>query len=396
MNFVENLSLHSGLASSSPSINEFFFPVVAEKYITLHTEDHQSKQWDHLQELINLIRPYLSKHNIKIVELGWNKEPIANVDVAAKNLDPRNAAYILQRSMVHIGVENFLTQLASFYDVPCLSLYSNTSPEVYAPAWGDKKKYKEWIIEPDRSKFKPSYSGQEHPKSINNICAEEVAYKLLNLLGIENPFGSIEVIHTGEAFHATCLEAIPDFSPDPSFYPNSVVNLRLDYHFDESLIPTFASHRKISIVSDKPVNTALLRQVSPSIQALFFKVNESFDPDYIKQLQGLGRPLSLILSEDSDGPATRNKFFDIKIESEEKKSKKGLDICDKICDNTRYKSSKLIWSKGKQYSSKAAMLQDIPTHEDQKIIDSPDFWAESQYVKLYNIHDKKEINTETI
>lgn len=395
MNFVENLSLHSGLVSSSPSINECFFPVVAEKYITIHTEDHQSKQWDHLQEFINLIRPYLSKQNIKIVELGWNKEPIANIDVAAKNLDPRNSAYILQRSMAHIGVENFLTQLASFYDIPCLSLYSNTSPDVYGPAWGDKEKYKEWIIEPDRSKFKPSYSGQEHPKSINTICAEVVAHKLLNLLGIENTFGSVEVIYTGEGFHATCLEAVPDFTPDSSFYPNSVVNLRLDYHFEESQIPAFASNRKISIVSDKPVNTALLRQVSPSIKALFLKINESFDPEYIKQLQGLGRPLSLILAEDADISVTRNKFFDTKIEAEEKKSKKDLDICTKICDDTRYKSSKMIWSKGKQYSSKAALLQGIPTHEDQKIIDTPEFWAESQYVKLYNIHDKKETNTET-
>ena len=70
--------------------------------------------------------------------------------------------------------------------------------------------------------------------------------------------------------------------------------------------------------------------------------------------------------------------------------KKDLDICDKICDTTRYKSSKMIFSKGKQYSSKAALRENSPTHDDEKIIDSKCFWEESQYMKLYNIHDKKD------
>ena len=393
MNFVDNLSLHSGLKVSQPSINPCFFPIVAEKYITLHTEDHQSKQWDHLQEFINLIKPYLKKENIKLVELGWNKEPLSNIDVSTKNLDPKNAAYILEKSLLHIGVENFLTQLASFYDVPCVSLYSNTSPDSYSPLWGEVEKYKKWCIEPDLKGNKPSYSGQENPKSINTIPAEKVAGRCLDILNIEHDFDSIEVIHIGEAFHATCLEALPDFIPDPSFYPQSVVNLRMDYHFDESPLIQFANNRKISIVSDKPVNLGLLRQVAPAIQALFFKVNENFDFEYLKQARSLGRPLSLILQLDADPSLTRNKFFDLKIEAEEAKVKKDLDNASKICNNTRYKSSKMIWSKGKKYSSKAALLEDIPTHEDQKIIDTPDFWAESQYVKLYNIDDKENSKT---
>ena len=385
MNFIENLSLSSGLVAEKPSINSCFFPIVPDKYITIHTEDHQSKQWDHIQEFIKIIQPYLAEKDISIVELGWNKENVVGVSVSAKNIDPKNCAYVLERSLLHIGVENFITQLSSFYNVPCVSLYSNTSPDVFSPLWGDDQKYRKWCIEPSRDKFKPSYVGQENPKSINLIAAETVAGKCLDILGIEHDLDRISVLYMGPSSHAPCLEALPNFSPSSDFYPRSVINIRMDYYFDESRLIEFSNNRQISIVSDKHVNLTLLRQLAPSIQAIFFKVDESFDQEYLNQVKSLGRPLSLLMGREADPPATRYKFFDFPIETEETKTKKDLDICDKICDTTRYKSSKMIFSNNKQYSSKAALDQDIPTHEDQLIIDSPEFWEESQYIKLYNI-----------
>ena len=70
MHFVENMSNSLGLKQNSPYIDESFFPVTPEKYITISTENHQSKQWDHFQEFINLIQPYLNKQDIKIIEIG--------------------------------------------------------------------------------------------------------------------------------------------------------------------------------------------------------------------------------------------------------------------------------------------------------------------------------------
>jgi hypothetical protein len=389
MNFVDNLSLSCGLKSSKPTIERAFFPVVPEKYITFHSEDHQSKQWNHLQEFINLIRPYLQKKEISIIELGWNKEPLHNIDISLKNIDPRNTAYVLEKSILHVGVENFLTQLSSFYDTPCVSLYSNTSPDVFGPMWGDKEKYRSWCIEPSREHFKPSYLGHEDPKSINSIDAESVAAKCLDILNIPHELSAISIIHMGEAFHAPCLEAVPDFSPAPDFHPKSLINLRLDYHFDETLIPAFANNRNISIISDKPVNVSILKHVSPALNSIFLKIDETFDLDYIEAVKSLGKPLSLILKDGADASLTRSKFFDFNIDEELKKEKKDLDFCSKICDTTRYKSSKVIFSKGKKYSSRAAFLSGISAHENELIIDDPYFWAESQYMKLYNIDDKE-------
>ena len=113
MNFIENLSLSSGLQARRPVLSESFFPVVSERYITIHTENHQSKQWDHLQEFIDLIKPILKKENIQIIELGWNKVPLGNIDFSIKQADPKQAAYIISKSLLHLGVENLLVIMVS-------------------------------------------------------------------------------------------------------------------------------------------------------------------------------------------------------------------------------------------------------------------------------------------
>ena len=394
MNFIENLSLSSGLKSNQPSLQENFFPVVPKNYITIHTENHASKQWDHIQEFIDLIRPFLSGKDIKIIELGWNDVPLNNIDYSIKKTDPRNAAYILSKSMLHIGVENFLTQLSSFYNIPCVSLYSNTSPDVFPLMWASDKNYKQASLVPDIKDFKPTYTGEENPKTINKIAPETALSNALDLLGIEHDFGNKEVLYMGPACHAKCLEVIPDFSPNQSFFPQSILNIRMDYHFDESPLEALASNRKISIVFDKPIGLELLRRLSPNIEALFVKINDSFDEGYIKGLKSLGRQTVFILDSNLENSDIRSRFFDLKIIPEEKKKKKDLDNHEKICDTTRYKSSKMIFSKGKEYPTKAAWEADLVTSQNQTVIDSDNFWEESDYIKLYNIHDKENAKTQ--
>ena len=67
------------------------------------------------------------------------------------------------------------------------------------------------------------------------------------------------------------------------------------------------------------------------------------------------------------------------------KTKKDLDNSSEICDTTRYKSSKNIFSKDGQFSSKLSFDKKIKIHEDQIIIDEDEFWEDSDYFKLYNL-----------
>jgi len=390
MNFVDSLSLSSGLRISKPCIDPAFFPLVPEKYITINTDKHQSKQWDHTQEFIDLLNPFLQSKNISIVELGWNEHQLQNVYSIKNAANPRQAAFVMQNSLLHVGPEGFFTQLASFYKKPFVSLFSNTTAEFSKPRWskGDSTSYlREIIIESSRNNLKPSFGNEENPKTINLISAEEVCSKVLDLLSIKNDFSSIDVFLTGALYHSSCFEVVPNFAPLNDFLPNHLLNVRMDYHFNESVLPAFANNRKLSIISEKEISLQILANIRPSIEILFFKVTEDFSLDYLHQLKRMGITFSLIAKDGSSIPDVRLKFFDWKVEEEPKKEKKDLDNYEKICDTTRYKSSKILFSDGKRYSSKMAWQNNIESHEDEIVFDHPDFWEEVDHFKLYNIND---------
>lgn len=390
MNFVDCLSLSSGLNPRSPRIEKSFFPVVAEKYITLHTESSQPKQWNHIQEFVALITPYLNKKNISIIELGWNDQSIPGITSLKNITDPKQAAYIMGNSLLHVGPENFLIQLASFYKKPFVALFSNTTPKHSLPTWGDDDPtsyLREIPVESSRGKNKPSFSGNEPHKSINLIPAEEVADKALSLLGIDNPFSSIKTLSIGTIFHSPCIEAVPNFRPPPDFFPRSLINLRLDYHFNEDLIPLFADNRKLSLVTEREISPAILARIKPNLEVLFLQVDESTSPEYIKSIKGMGISVSLVAKKTATLTDTRLHLLDWIVEEEISNDKKSLDNHSEICDTTRYKSCKMIFSENKKYSSKSAWLSRVETHEDQLIIDESEFWNESDHFKLYNIND---------
>ena len=384
MNFVESMAVSCGLKSESPCIEESFFPVVAEKYITFSSENHQSKQWDHLQEYIDLLTPILKKNGINMVEVGSNKLQFKNVIGLKGATNANHWAYIVKRSMLHFGPENFLSHLASFFDIPCVLLFSNTTPEYSLPNWS-KNKENQHIIQSDLKGSKASFSGQETIKTINTISAEYCVAVTLNFLKINHSFDKYDILNIGTSYHQKLIEVVPDFIPDQNFFPRSLINIRLDYHFNEDNLIHFANNRKVSIVSDKKMDINKLSRIKPAISHLYLKVNENFDEDYVETLKLNGFNLSLILDEGANLAQTRLRFFDFEVVEETNKNKKDLDNTEKICDTTRYKSSKQIFSKEGRFSSKLSYDKKIKTHDDQFIIDEDNFWEDSEYFKLYNL-----------
>lgn len=383
MHFVESLAVGAGLKYSRPFIEESFFPIVPEKYITFCTENHQSKQWDHFQEYLNTIAPILRKNDIGIVEIGSNDVKLSSQFNLKKVTGPNHWSYIIKKSLLHVGPENFISQIASFHNTPLIAFFSNTSPEYCAPLWS--KPENQILIQADLKSQKPSFLGEEPVKTINSIPPERVANETLNLLGIKNDFDKYEVVNIGNSFNQTLIEVVPDFLPEPSFFPKSLINIRMDYHFNESSLPDFCNNRKIAIVSDREININLLLNIKPSLENTFFKVDEESSQSYFKKLKNLGIPFSLIAKRESDLPATRLKFFDWEVQEDIPRTKKELDNIDKICDTTCYKSSRKIFSSDGQFSSKSSFDKKIKKHEDQLIIDEDEFWEDSDYFKLYNL-----------
>ena len=67
-----------------------------------------------------------------------------------------------------------------------------------------------------------------------------------------------------------------------------------------------------------------------------------------------------------------------------KNQKKDLDKAEKICDNTKYKNSRIIFSGGQKFFSKAAWQRGIQGDNSTNVIDCPEFWEELNTLKIYN------------
>lgn len=384
MHFVQNMSNCLGLESKKPFIQESFFPVTPEKYITICTENHQSKQWDHFQEYIDLIKPILHRDNIQIIEIGSNKIQLQKI-ISLKNVTSANQwSFIIKNSLCHIGPENFMSSLAAFYHVPSVSLFSNTTSNYSSPNWAGTE-YKTHAIEVASKNKTASFSATETPKTINQISAEEVAAQTLSCLSIKNDFSKYDVFYIGPAYHMANLEIIPDFIPEPNFFPSSLLNIRLDYHFNTEPLPHFANDRRLSLISDREMPIEKLHPIKQNINNIFLQVDESFDIKYVKDLKARGFKVELVIKENADVNNTRLNFFDWKLSETPKSHKKSIDNQDKICDTTRYKSSKMIFSKKGQFSSKFCFDKNISIHQDQMIVNEDKFWQSSHHYKLYNL-----------
>ena len=91
---LEEYAKNLGVKISQPVIKDHFFPLNMEKYITISNDDStDSKNYPYYEIVINLLKPFLDRAGIKIVQLG-GKTRIAGVD-AALNLNFKQNRFIL-------------------------------------------------------------------------------------------------------------------------------------------------------------------------------------------------------------------------------------------------------------------------------------------------------------
>jgi hypothetical protein len=381
MKRIESLSRHSGLKISNPFISESFFPIKDDKFITFNTYQIEQKQYDCLQIVIDLIQPYLSKNNISVYQLGLPKDPsLTNCNTLCGATTINQAAYILKNSLLHFGVDSALTHISSFYRKPTICLYSGLPPEVNGPIQKDNVVN----ITGYESNFLPSYSEQESLKTINNIKPEKIAISILDKLKIKNDLDLFSTIHFGELYKYSIIECVPDFLPDSSFMINRSVNLRMDYHFDEKNIISFSNGRKLNIITDKPIDSKILKICSKNIECITYHVDEESDLDFIKNSKSLGINVSLVSRNNKNLNKSRLKFIDFDIKEKDIIFKKDLDLKEKVCDNTYFFTNKILISQGKKFASKIHYEKNIELSDQNKVFDKDEFWLDSNHYIIYN------------
>jgi hypothetical protein len=383
MHLVEQYALSCGVKIDKPFIETSYFPIVPKKYITLHASSRiQSKTYDYYKDVVDLIFPFLQEQNITIVQIGGNKEiDIPKCVHHQGQTSIKQAAYIIKNSMLHIGTDSFSTHVASGFNKKIVSLYSVLYKECCGPYWGDKSQ--QILLEPDRSKKKASFSDSEIPKTINSIMPEKIAAPILDLLGIKHNLENIETFHIGQSYNAGSLAVIPNHLMPDSFAKGQPVNIRGDEHFDEELIAKWAFKRKCNIFINQPMQINYLQAVRKNINQINYFVQKDDNQDFFKSVKKLGIKLKLVCKDEDIINDIRLKFFDWDVHLIKTKTKKDVDNFEKICNNSRYKSSQIIASDKKIYASKAAWRNGI-SGDHREIIDCEEFWEDLINLKIYN------------
>lgn len=386
---IEEYAKNLGVIASRPVISEHYYPVDSKGYITIQTtKKFDSRNYEHWNIFLSLFKKYAP--DIDVVHVGVKEDP----EVKGIDLDLRGETtfkqmfYILGRASLHVGIDSLGVHIASALDIPCVGLYSNMLSENSGPVWHKKSKY--ICIDSFKNGLKPSYSETENPKTINNICPENVAQSALSLLGIENDLEKYETLNIGNRFLNHITEIVPDFSPKSADFVDKLVNLRFDYGLLEESAHEWLS-RKCNLMINKPLDLSLIKQYQDNIVACtIFLGDHDFNEEYFSTLDSLGIKFTLISRYENKLSDLRLKFFDHTIEQYKINKKKDLDFISDICDNTLYYSNKTLISKNKKYYSKAAWKAGIEkTEEHQPIIDNKDFWEEVQHLNIYNYAEKK-------
>ena len=383
MHLIEQYALSCGIKIDKPIVETSFFPIDCEKYITLHASSGmESKNYDYFSDVISLLTPYIEKENIKIIQIGDKKDKKLEGCIhynGTTNL--KQSFYLIKNCALHIGNDSFSTHVASGFNKKIVCLYSILFKECCGPYWGQKDK--QVLLEPSRIDRKPSFMGNEKPKTVNEIDPEEIATGVLDLLKIQHNLNKVKTFHIGQEYHIPSIAVIPNHIMSENFASGQPINIHGEECFDEQNIVKWAKGRKANIFLDKPMNFNYLRLVKENINQINYFVSEDTDTQYIKTLNNLGFPVQLLCKDAELINDIRLKFFDWNVLEYKQTSKKDLDNIDLLCDNSFYQSSRKIISNGKIYNSKAAWLHE-KDGDHKQVIDCDEFWQELKTIKIYN------------
>ena len=324
MNKLERYSLHSGLKISKSFVNDCFFPIVHEKYITFHAEDNSdSKRYDYLQEVIELISPALEESKIKILQIGKSKSHQFDGVYSVRGLVNFNQeSFVIKNSLLHFGSDGYQIQLSSHHNTPFISLYSSDDSASAKPRWGDESN--QILIDSPKDGKEPSHATAEIPKTINKISPFVIAGNILDLLKIKHEFQNNDLVHVGLNYHIPTVEVIPDFVPSVSFLSNSVVNIRSDLCNNNENLPHWAHGRRLGIIAREAIDPNILLSIRQSILKISVEMSDSFDEGFLKFLKDYMIPYGLFSKEEDSLRKYRLKYIDEEISSFDQFDKKSL------------------------------------------------------------------------
>jgi hypothetical protein len=388
------MSSVSRLKIAKPILVPKFYPIIFNKYITIQGDaKFDSRKYDWYPEVISLLRPYLNKEEIKIVQIGGANDLKLPVDLnLCGQTSYRHSFDILSKALLHVGVDSLNIHAASVFGTKIVGLYSNMLTDHSKPYWSAKDDVR-LLQAPLLNGRKPSYSANDSPKIINFIKPEEIAKAALELLGIAHSIDRNSLFF-GDKYSTAFIESVPDCLVDPKFYPDSPLHIRYDYVAENDATQGFLYNqiglRKSVIVTDKILNANALSQLRPNIIQVVVQIKNESQLPIVKQVEKAGIPYVLAseLSEEEIQNLKSVYMDHTAIQKPISFTKSKIDSV-KLTSSTKVKSSKLLLSQGKNYLSKAHWKSQKESNpfeivEIGEYFNSEDFWNEAEFYYLFN------------
>lgn len=372
---IEEYAKNLGVKISEPVVNDHFFPIIPNKYITLNQAGVSAKTYSHYDIVLSLLKPFLDRSGIKVIQMGGDKK-IEGTDMAL-SVSFKQQTFILSKSLVHLGCDGALAQVASNKKIPTVTIYGNAFPANVKPFFSKSTINKS--IEPKWNK-KPCFAAEDPNRQIDTIKPEIIAQKVLDFLDIEKESIKFVTKNIGELFSKSVVEVIPTSFVPLKIPQDQEVMVRADYGCDEVSFLQYCSNYKVSITADSLIQPNGLQKVAGNINRFFLFIDSSWDTipaSYFAVLKKLNIDLTMIVKNENDLNALRNKYFDTPVIPYGEPQKAPC----KLGDDSRFMSSLRLIEGGKEYLSYAHWEKSLDA--SNKVLDTPEYWRESKHFYIY-------------
>lgn len=393
MNLTEKMALDCGVKINKPFIDRLFMPVKNHRFIIFDTRSRISNgEYDYYVDVLNLIKEDLKRENIDVFQICHEKSYRLQCDRCFISLNKKQEAYLISKCELLISNENYSSYIAAAFNTKRILLYSVFDSRNTAPPWNRESQI---ILESDRCGNQPSYGTlNEKPKTINLISPFDVAKNILNNLNIKNNLDRFELIHIGEFYSSKIIEVIPDFISGPKFLLNSNINLRLDLvdSLNIDVLHYWMRDKKVNLITDKNININLLLPFRNNIVLITVMICDDIQESFLKNCKALGVPLKILCSDKNSIKNLRLKFLDWNIEQDFSNNSISEKL-KKLNNKSKFVSSKILLSKGKQFSCKLNWLENKELDKNPETVKlCEEFEKEIEFFKIYNEREESNIS----
>jgi hypothetical protein len=370
MNLLEKLSLSTGLKIESPFVYERFFPPPSKKYILIENNRREGlKPYASADELSAIIFPYLSQVDVEVIQFKINPTDIPIFRAKQLSKTPlQQLNNLIRYSELVITNNPYTCHVANQLSAKNIFLYQEDLYNLHIP----------------------KYNKTTNIISKGIDCFPElICREIIKHFNIQSELLRIEPIRKGLNYEDKRIECIPDFTLGEHPIAKQFLTIRADIHFSINNIMNLIANNSCILKCKRlpDIKYLLNPKISKNLHSIIFEVSSETTEEQLTELFSINKPVKLITNDAKNLKKIRLKHADYIIEFEDRK--KNLDILKSICNNeVYYKSSKVIMSKGKQYSSESNWLENIPMSKSfEKIKPTQEFANELEEFKLFKLND---------